>query len=450
MEKQISSIWNQVLDVLKTQVSEANFATLFKKSELLSLDDDIATISCENTFILGFIQKKYLPLIQAELDKAMGKPIEVLLIPQEPTSSRKKAVADMPLFAQQQPTTPTKTIGHLPRVRPDFTFETMAVSPSNQLAFTAGSTVAKNIGHSYNPLFIYGPVGVGKTHLMQAIANHVYTQDPTKKIIYITSEEFTNEVVEAIRGNQTSGLKRKFRSAYLLIIDDVQFIAGKDKVQEELFHTFNNLMDQGAQIVLSSDRPPSEIQKLEKRLMSRFSGGLTVDVEAPDFELKTAILLIKAKKYNVVLPIEAAKVIADSVEDTRSLEGMLLKVITLAAAQNEEITEDLAKRALHKKEEKTKAHIHADDVITLVCDYFHVKTTQLKGPKRDAALVKARQVAMYLLKKELELPYAEIGNVLGGRDHTTIIHGVEKMEDLVDNKARIHEDIMGITKQIYE
>ncbi|MBP9719616.1 MAG: hypothetical protein KBD46_04025, partial [Candidatus Levybacteria bacterium] len=197
MEKELTSVWNHVLGVLKTEVSEANFLTLFKKSALLSLDDDIATIACENTFIINFIQKKYLSIIQRELDKKVGRPVEVLLIPQEAPSKKKKGVEDTPLFSQiQQPV--TKTIGHLPRVRQDFTFETMAVSPSNQLAFTAATTVAKNIGHSYNPLFIYGPVGVGKTHLMQAIANHVYTQDPTKKIIYITSEEFTNEVVEAI------------------------------------------------------------------------------------------------------------------------------------------------------------------------------------------------------------------------------------------------------------
>lgn len=449
MEKELTSVWNHVLGVLKTEVSEANFLTLFKKSALLSLDDDIATIACENTFIINFIQKKYLSIIQRELDKKVGRPVEVLLIPQEAPSKKKKGVEDTPLFSQiQQPV--TKTIGHLPRVRQDFTFETMAVSPSNQLAFTAATTVAKNIGHSYNPLFIYGPVGVGKTHLMQAIANHVYTQDPTKKIIYITSEEFTNEVVEAIRGNQTSGLKRKFRSAYLLIIDDVQFIAGKDKVQEELFHTFNTLIDQGGQIVLSSDRPPSEIQKLDKRIASRFSGGLTVDVQAPDFELKTAILLIKANKYNVSLPIEVAKLIADSVEDTRSLEGALLRIITQASTMNSDITLELAQKTLHKKEEANAGHLHADDIIKLVCEYYGIKTTQIKGPKRDASLVKARQIAMYLLKKELKLPFVEIGNVLGGRDHTTIMHGVEKMEDLVENKAQPFEDIMGITKQLHE
>lgn len=448
MDKTLAPIWKHVLGILEAETSRGNFVTLFKSSALLSIEDDIATIACQNTMIISLIQKRYLPLIKEALEKKMGKPIDVILIPKDVTEKVSKE-KDSPLFSQIS-TPIVKSIGHLPRVRPDFTFETMAVSSSNQLAFISATTVAKNIGNSYNPLFLYGPVGVGKTHLMQAIANHVYTQDPARKIIYITSEEFTNEVVEAIRSNQTHALKRKFRSAYLLIIDDVQFLAGKDKVQEELFHTFNTLIDQGAQIVLSSDRPPSEIQKLEKRLSSRFSGGLTVDVEPPDFELKTAILLIKAKKYNVVLPIEAAKVIADSVEDTRSLEGALLRIITQASTTNMEITKELAEKTLNKKDENRTQHIHADDIIKLVCEYYGIKTTQIKGPKRDASLVKARQIAMYLLKKELKLPFVEIGNALGGRDHTTIMHGVGKMEYLVDNKEQPFEDIMGITRQLYE
>lgn len=448
MNKELQPVWKHVLGILESEVSKGNFITLFKNSALISLEDDIATIACPSMMIIGLIQKRYLPLIKDALEKKVGRPIEVLFVPKDVTEVEKPLV-ETPLFAQTQAPV-VRTIGHLPRVRPDFTFESMAVSSSNQLAYISATTVAKNIGRSYNPLFIYGPVGVGKTHLMQAIANHVYAQDPARKIIYITSEEFTNEVVEAIRSNQTHTMKRKFRSAYLLIIDDIQFLAGKDRVQEELFHTFNNLIDQGSQIVLSSDRPPSEIQKLEKRLSSRFSGGLTVDVEPPDFELKTAILLIKAKKYNVELPIEAAKVIADTVEDTRSLEGALLRVITQATTQAVEISEELARKTLLKKEEREASHLHADDVIKIVCEYYNIKPTQIKGPKRDANLVKARQVAMYLLKKELDLTFVEIGNVLGGRDHTTVMYGVDKMEENVQNKAKPIEDILGITKAIYE
>ena len=260
-------------------------------------------------------------MIKKTVDKHTGMDTKIVFVPKIiPTQSgqnTKESKNSAPLFAHIEK---TKTVGHLPRVRSDYTFQTMAVSSSNQLAYVSAATVAKKMGHSYNPLFIYGPVGVGKTHLMQAIANEVYKNSPDKKIIYITSEEFTNEVVEAIRSNDTARMKRKFRSTDLLIVDDVQFFAGKERVQEELFHTFNILVDRGSQIVLSSDRPPTDIKKLEKRLSSRFAGGLTVDIETPDFELRTAILLIKAKKHDVFLPIESAKKIAEKTHDSRELE----------------------------------------------------------------------------------------------------------------------------------
>jgi len=379
-------------------------------------------------------------------------------------SSVKDSDAGGPLFGQPQPApmvssvlppdtlpqpkTQPLTVGHLPRVRPEYTFASFAVSSSNQLAFTASSTVAKHIGTYYNPLFIYGPVGVGKTHLMHAVANQVYSAQPDKKIIYITSEEFTNEVVEAIRNNSTAQMKRRFRSAILLLIDDIQFIEGKEKVQEELFHTFNILIDNHAQICLSSDRPPHEIKKLEKRLSSRFAGGLTVDIEEPDVELKTAILRMKAEKYGYSLPLEVATLLAERVEDTRSLEGLLLRVITQATTTGSTITLELAQEALGIMHEERASHIHAEDVIKTVCEFYGVKPTQLKGPKRDAGLVKARQVAMYLLKEELGVTLVEIGNLLGGRDHTTILYGVGKIGSLVENKAKILDDILGITKSL--
>ena len=253
-------------------------------------------------------------------------------------------------------------------------------------------------------------------------------------------------MVEAIRTNQTQNMKKRCPTATFNIIDDVQFIDGKDKIQEELFHTFNILIDNGAQIVLSSDRPPNEIKRLEKRLSSRFSGGLTVDIEPPDFELKTAILLIKSKKYNVDLPIEVAKIIAETVEDTRSLEGALLRIITESTTKNEEISELLAKRALKGKQEELQGALHPDDLIKRVCMFYNIKPTQIRGPRRDASLVRARQVAMYLLKKELGLTFVEIGNLLGGRDHTTVMYGVQKLEDQVDNSLKLSEDIRGIIK----
>ncbi len=444
------TLWNIILGVVKTKLSQATFFTLFNNTALLSLEDDIATIAGPSPMIIDLIQKRFQPLIEEILKKETQRDINVLFVvktidPQGQTTT--PLIKDAPLFVTQDSPKPL-VIGHLPRVRPDFTFENLAVSTSNQLAYTSATTVAKHLGKMYNPLFIYGPVGVGKTHIMQAIANDVYQKDPSRKIIYITSEEFTNEVVEAIRTNQTHTMKKRFRNAYLLMIDDVQFLAGKDKVQEELFHTFNILIDNGAQIVLSSDRPPQDIKKLEARLSSRFSGGLTVDIEPPDFELKTAILMIKAKKFGVELPIEVAKTIAEGVVDIRSLEGALLRTITQAHTQGIDISNDLATKAVNKSENST--HFHPDDIIKHVCTFYNIKPTQIKGPKRDALLVRARQVAMYLLKKELGMTLVEIGNMLGGRDHTTVMYGVDKVEQQVTIKAKVSEDILGITRTLRE
>ena len=417
MDNTITTLWNHILKDMKGKVSMGNFATLFNHSALMSLENDTATIATPTIMALDMLQKRFYTDIKAILDKQTGKDNNIHFIIKtvaeaSNTATGKEKGAEENLFSSpsEQPKKATgqteikqqpAMIGHLPRVLPEYTFSTLAVSDSNRLAFETARTISQNPGKIYNPFFMYGPVGVGKTHLMHAIANEVYRKNPDRKVIYITSEEFTNEVVEGIRNNETSKMKRRFRSASLLLIDDIQFIEGKDRVQEELFHTFNILIDQGSQIALSSDRPPHEIKKLEKRLSSRFAGGLTVDIQSPDFELKTAILLKKAEKFNQVLPIEIAKMIANGAEDTRSLEGLLLRVITTASSLQSEITIEIAQRALGTVVEEKKGSLHADDVVKEVCRFYNIKPTQLKGPKRDAALVKARQIAMFLLYNDL-------------------------------------------------
>ena len=391
--------------------------------------------------IIDLLQKRFYAIIKKTVDKYTDTDTKLIFVPKIINKDLKENLNIAPLFAQAEKT--RETIGHLPRVRADYTFQTLAVSSTNQLAYVSATTVAKKIGHTYNPLFIYGPVGVGKTHLMQAIANEVYKNNPDKKIIYTTSEEFTNEVVEAIRNNDTARMKRKFRNVDLLIVDDVQFFAGKERAQEELFHTFNILVDEGAQIVLSSDRPPSEIKKLEKRLSSRFAGGLTVDVEEADFELRCAILLIKAKKYSLDLSIDVAKKIAEKTHDSRELEGLLLKTITVATAKGVEITSNLVEDALNQHGIEDDHFFRPDQVVKNICGFYNIKETLIKGPKRDQYVVKARQMAMYVLKNDLSLSYVEIGNILGGRDHTTIMHGVGKIERLLLNK-KLSEEMLGI------
>lgn len=438
-------LWDKILTDIELGVSRANFLTLFKRTQLVSLEDNVLTVAAPSAMIIDLLQRRFYDIIKSSSDKHLVKNTKLIFVPKTIVDIvEEKEDKHGPLFETKNEEVKT-TVGHLPRVRADYTFENMAVSTSNQLAFVSASTVAKKPGVAYNPLFIYGPTGVGKTHLMQAIANEVYNKDPNKKILYTTSEEFTNEVVEAIRTNNTSNMKRKFRNLSLLIIDDIQFIAGKERVQEELFHTFNSLVDNGAQIVLSSDRPPTEIKQVEKRLISRFSGGLTVDIESPDFELRTAILLIKAKKYGVGLSIDVAKLIAQKAQDARGLEGLLLRIVTQAQAGNGEITEELVSSVISLNKEEKLNSFHPDELIKNVCYFYKVKPTQLKSSKRDSFLVRPRQVAMFLLKKELGLTFVEIGNLLGGRDHTTIMHGVDKIENML-SKSLISEDILRISK----
>jgi chromosomal replication initiator protein len=436
----LNSLWAKVLGEIEVEISKANYLTLFKRTQLISLDGEAATIAAPSGMIIDLLQRRFHDLIKKVVDKHTGINIKLIFVPKA-IEEDKKETKNGPLFAQ--PEIIEKTIGHLPRVRADFTFENFAVSSSNQLAFVSASTVAKKLGKAYNPLFIYGPVGVGKTHLMQAIANEAYKSAPDKKIIYITSEEFTNEVVEAIRTNATGYLKKKFRNLDLLIIDDIQFIAGKERVQEEVFHTFNVLIDQGGQIALSSDRPPVEMKKVEKRLISRFSGGLTVDIGSPDYELRTAIILIKARKHGFELPIEIAKKIAEKERDVRELEGLLLRIVTDAAATGD--LDAAVNKTLSLDIDDLHSKPHPDEIIKSVCAFYKIKSTQIKGEKRDAYLVRARQVAMFLLKKEVFLTYMEIGNLLGGRDHTTIMHGVEKIENLLKDKG-FEKEVLGITK----
>lgn len=452
MDAKLSTLWNTVLTELKKTVSDGNFGTILKPTFLVSFEDDIATIGAPSQIMVGLLQKRFAEQIKNFLQQQTGKDVDLIFIVKSNPYLKKDKEKLAPLFdekeSSQKPVQPI--VGHLPRVRPDFTFSNFAVSTTNQLAFVSAQRVAEKIGQSYNPLFVYGPVGVGKTHLMHAIANSSYQQSPEKKIIYITSEEFTNEVVEAIKNNDTAKMKKRFRTAFVLIIDDIQFIEGKERVQEELFHTFNILIDNGAQICLTSDRPPQEIKKIEKRLSSRFAGGLTVDIGKPDLELKTAILQKKAEKFGHNLPTDVALFMAENAEDTRSLEGLLLRIITQATTNNSEINIELAQKALGNMVEEKKGQIHTDDVIKAVCDFYRIKTTQLKGPKRDAALVRARQVCMYLLYVEMGVTHVEIGNLLGGRDHTTIMHGVDKIRSLVENKERVTEDIAGIKRAFLE
>lgn len=440
----MGELWKAVLAEIELEVSKPIFLTFFKGMYLVSLNDSVATISAPTHIIAEYIEKRYYALLKKVLDKKTGKNLSLLFVSDSKKEPFKKESVG-PLFAKDIPTPLPKP--RLTRIRKDYTFEEFAVSESNQLAYTAATTVADHPGEKYNPLFIYGTVGVGKTHLMHAVANKAATAQNGVHVLCLTTEEFTNEVVEAIRDKTTTQLRRKFRNTDLLLLDDIQFLSGKERVQEELFHTFNTLIDKGKQVIFSSDRPPSEIKKIEARLASRFEGGLTVDIQPPDFELRAAILLIKSKKYQFLLDIDSAKLIAEKIKDTRALEGFLLRLMTESSREKKEASQDFILRFLGKQREESNV-IRPDDIISATCSFYRIKSTQLKGLRRYAYLVLPRQVCMYLLKEMVGLTFVEVGHLLGGRDHTTVMHGVEKIGKILLISPKIKGDISLITNMV--
>jgi chromosomal replication initiator protein len=331
-------------------------------------------------------------------------------------------------------------------LRADYTFETFAVSTTNEMAHAAATAVSNRPGQSYNPLFLYGGVGVGKTHLMQAIGNNILKSNPLVKILYCTGEEFTNEIVHAIQTKKARNFKEKYRTADVLLMDDIQFIAGKNAVQEEFFHTFNALTKELRQVVLTSDRPPHEINLLEDRLRSRFEAGLMIDIQQPSFELRTAILLVKSKAQNLPITMEMAKTIAARVDSARKIEGIITSIRSEIELKRKPLTAELIEEILHLEVEtkRPKIKVAPGDVIKTVANHYHIKQTSIKGHSRVKSLVIARHVCMFLMKKELSLPLTEIGRWFAGRDHTSVLHAVNKVEKEMNIDDTLQQDISAL------
>jgi chromosomal replication initiator protein len=329
-----------------------------------------------------------------------------------------------------------------------YTFENFAVSSSNNVAFAAAQAVAKDPGRSYNPLFFYGGVGVGKTHLAQAAARTVLERNQESKILFCPGDKFTNELIESIQNKTTQQFRKKYRYLHILIVDDIQFIAGKQTIQEEFFHTFNSIVGAGGQVILTSDRPPHEIKNLEDRLRSRFSGGLIVDLQSPDFELRTAILLIKAKEKNIKIQMEAAKVVAEQISDTRALEGTLLSLYARILGKKEEIDLEEIDLYFQGTTEKKMRRVSPQDVIHAVCSYYGIKPTVIKSAIRSDAVAFPRQIIMYILRKELHMKYEEIALTLRRKDHTTIMYAYEKINGMCMKDPSLLEQIGRIVQSL--
>ena len=362
--------------------------------------------------------------------------------PQSPRVEDLFSEASVESIEKNQAQIRAKSIG----LRQDYTFETFAVSSSNEMAHAAATAVSQNPGDAYNPLFLYGGVGVGKTHLMHAIGHNILIENPAAKIVYSTGEEFTNQIVNAIQTKKTINFKNKYRTADVLLLDDVQFIAGKNSVQEEFFHTFNALTKNHKQIVLTSDRPPHEILLLEGRLRSRLEAGLMIDIQQPSFELRTAILLIKSKPLNIPISIEMAKMIAARVDSARKIGGILNSLKSAIELRGKELSLELIEQTLLTEADQKRPRLNAkiQDVIKTVSDHYHLKQQAVKGKSRKKKIALARHVAMYVCKEDLGEPYAEIGRWFSSRDHSTVLHAYHKIQEMMLEDDSIQQEVSAI------
>lgn len=451
----VEKLWQTVLGEIEITVSKATYQTQFAQTSLLELKNDVATIGVVHPLMRHFIETRYYSLLKNILDRhtKTNTSLVFVVIPKKETLTPAQAG---PLFIEQpRPSFDLSAAAKKAHIKPEFTFETFAVSTTNQMAYAAATAVSKAPGSAYNPLFLYGGVGVGKTHLMQAIANTLLTQNPATHIVYCMGDEFLNEIIEAIQTKSSRQFKQKYRSAQLLLVDDVQFIAGKTTAQEEFFHTFNAIHREGGQIVLTSDRPPSEISRLEERLRSRFEGGLTVDISPPNFELRAAIVNIKAKALGITIGSTASQLVAANVTDTRAMEGFLRRLASEATTRKVSITEELVANLLRIKPNENNERVETNTrkntlqtIMEAVAEHYSIKTTTLKGPKRDRPIARPRQMFMYLCRVELGLTHEDIGGALGGRDHTTVMHGVETITRELSTNDRLRADLEGIKNRL--
>ncbi len=442
--------WQTILSDLQVSISKPIFQTLFSQTELQSLEKNVATIGCPNPYIQKMIEGRYYSLLKEIIDRRTKKDNSLLFIIAKPKKKGKLREVG-PLFESKAKKTKKKAFDKETGLNPRYTFTTFVVGNSNNFAHAAARAIVQNPGSAYNPFFIWGGVGVGKTHLMQAIGQAIAEQHPDLKVLYCSSETFTNELVYALQSKTISRFKKKYRGVDILLVDDIQFIAGKEYIQEEFFHTFNTLHMSSKQIVLSSDRKPEEIPKTEQRLTSRFMGGLTVDIQPPDYEMRVAIIKQKCQEKNGQMEEQAIDFLAQRVTtNARELEGILFRILTRAESQNQKPDLEFVRNFLGVKTKTEPKKVSPRRVISQVAKHFNIKTSDLLGSCRKARLVLPRQVTMYLLREDLELPLMKIGEILGGRDHTTIIHGVDKISQKFSSDADLRHEIMLIKEKLYE
>lgn len=447
------SIWQAVLGEVELTVSRANFATWFINTRVLKYKDGSLIIGVPNVFIKQQLERKYSPLLIELLEKNGVKPNSLEFKVHSSVLPNKKIDEDVVILGRTEAhrEKPSSSLTHSYRqgLNEKYTFDNFVVGSGNELAYAACQAIAANPGQKYNPLFIYGGVGIGKTHLIQAVGNSILARNPKAHIVYVSTEQFVQEFLDAIRYKKNTDFAGYYRSADVLIVDDMQFIAGKEKTQEEFFHTFNALHQANKQIIISSDKPPRDIPTLEDRLKSRFAWGMSIDMQNPDFETRCAIIQTKAEADGMELPPDVVEYLANLVQtNIRELEGALNQL--LAFCEMRGLAPDLSIATSIVGSSKTRPkHLSAKQIVEKTAKYYRIAVEDIVGPKRDKDIVVPRQVAMYMLRSELHLSFPKIARELGRKDHTTAIHSIDKIEKESSYDPDIKSAISEIKEKLY-
>ncbi|MGG0740466.1 chromosomal replication initiator protein DnaA [Niallia taxi] len=439
----IADLWDKALGNIEKKISKPSFDTWLKATKAHALQGDSLIVTAPNEFARDWLEERYSQLISDILYEITGEELGVkFIIPR----NQKEEEFDLQISSKQkkkEEETTEQTI-----LNSKYTFDTFVIGSGNRFAHAASLAVAEAPAKAYNPLFIYGGVGLGKTHLMHAIGHYVLDHNPAAKVVYLSSEKFTNEFINSIRDNKGAEFRDKYRNVDVLLIDDIQFLAGKESTQEEFFHTFNTLHEESKQIIISSDRPPKEIPTLEDRLRSRFEWGLITDITPPDLETRIAILRKKAKADGLDIPNEVMLYIANQIDSNiRELEGALIRVVAYSSLINKDINADLAAEALKDIVPSSKPRvITIHDIQKVVGEHFSVKLEDFKAKKRTKSIAFPRQIAMYLSRELTDFSLPKIGEEFGGRDHTTVIHAHEKISKLLVSDSILQKQLKEINE----
>jgi chromosomal replication initiator protein len=441
-------VWRAALGELQVALSQANFETWLKDTALVAVDESRFRIAVPNGFAKDWLETRYRSLISQTLARVVGYSVQLEFEVQEAPAAAAETAPSQPVRLE-----PTRVGGEGPAasLSSRYTFATFIVGSANRLAHAASLSVAERPGHAYNPLFLYGGVGLGKTHLMHAIGNQVLARFPRKRVVYATSEKFTNEFITSIQQGRIDDFRARYRKIDLLLIDDIQFIADKERTQEEFFHTFNAIHEDGKQIVLSSDRPPKAILTLEERLRSRFEWGLIADLTAPDLETRIAILRAKAEENGVPIGQDVLEFIARKVvSNIRELEGALNRIVAYASMGAIPITIELAQAVLSNVLYNPKKRtVTPERIAQAVSEFYGVDMEALRGQKRDKAIVMPRQIAMFLMRAETDVSLLRIGAELGGRDHSTVLHACDKITRESQENDELRRELAAVRELIY-